>query len=163
MTTAATARAPNKAQLQLAEQWLMAIDADTAALITTGWNSAVQAPGDFAADFYKNLFAVAPAVIGLFSGDMTEQQGRLTHTLGETVELVGQPATLLLLLRASGVRHHHYEVKHAYFGAMRNVLIDTLAMRAGPMFGAAHRSAWEGLFDNMAVVMQHGMASAAKQ
>ncbi|MES3020686.1 MAG: globin domain-containing protein [Pseudomonadota bacterium] len=162
MTTAASARAPNKAQLQIAEQWLMAIDGATAELITTAWNSAVQAPGDFAADFYKNLFAVAPAVIGLFSGDMTEQQGRLTHTLGETVELVHQPETLLLLLRASGVRHHHYEVKQAYFGVMRNVLIDTICVRAGAVFSPAHRTAWEGLFDNMAVVMQHGMASAAK-
>jgi hemoglobin-like flavoprotein len=162
MTKAPTARAPTKAQLAAAEHWLMNIHSDTASLIESGWRAAVNAPGEFAADFYHNLFAAAPGVIALFAGDMTEQQGRLTHTLGETVALVHNPEHLLLLLRASGVRHHHYQVKHAYFGVMRNILIDTLAVRAGEGFSTAHREAWEGLFDNMATVMQHGMASAAK-
>lgn len=160
--SAPTSRAPNKAQLAAAEQWLMTIQGEIAALITSGWAAAITAPGDLAVDFYRKLFAAAPAVIELFSGDMTEQQGRLTHTLEETVALVHQPEQLLLLLRASGVRHHHYQVQQAYFGVMRNVLIDTLAERGGARFTAAHRSAWEGLFDHMATVMRHGMASAAK-
>lgn len=162
MTTASGSRAPTKAQLTAAEHWLMNIDADTASLIESAWHTAVAAPGDLAADFYHNLFAAAPGLIELFAGDMTEQQGRLTHTLGKTVALVHNPEHLLLLLRASGVRHHHYQVKHAYFGAMRNILIDTIATRAGAPFTSAHRTAWEGLFDNMAIVMQYGMASAAK-
>lgn len=162
MTKAPVSRAPTKAQLIAAEQWLMNIHSDTAGLIESGWRAAVDAPGELAADFYHNLFAAAPGVIELFAGDMTEQQGRLTHTLGETVALVHNPEHLLLLLRASGVRHHHYQVKQAYFGAMRNILIDTIAVRAGEEFTSAHRSAWEGLFDNMATIMQHGMASAAK-
>ena len=162
MTQASLSRAPTKAQLAAAEQWLMTIDGDTASLIETAWNTAVDAPGDFAADFYHNLFAAAPVVIELFSGDMTEQQGRLTHTLAETVTLLHNPAHLLLLLRASGVRHHHYKVKQAYFGVMRNILIDTIAIRAGDLFKDMHRQAWEGFFDNMATIMQGGMANAAK-
>ncbi|MFZ6638395.1 globin domain-containing protein [Undibacterium sp. TC4M20W] len=159
---ALSSRAPNKAQLAAAEQWLMTIQDDVAGLITSGWAAAIVAPGDLAVDFYRHLFAAAPAVIELFAGDMTEQQGRLTHTLEETVALVHQPEHLLLLLRASGVRHHHYQVQQAYFGVMRNILIDTLATRGGAGFTAAHRAAWEGFFDNMATIMQHGMASAAK-
>lgn len=162
MSKTPSSRAPNKAQLAAAELWLMNIQDDVAALIASGWDAATSAPGDLAVDFYQNLFAAAPGVIGLFAGDMTEQQGRLTHTLGETVALVHEPEHLLLLLRASGVRHHHYQVQQAYFGVMRNILIDTLAARAGASFTPAHRAAWEGLFDNMATVMQHGMASAAK-
>ena len=162
MTKAPTSRAPTKAQVTAAEDWLINIDADTVALIESGWNAAIDADGDFAADFYQNLFAAAPVVIELFSGDMTEQKGRLTHTLVETVALLHNPEHLLLLLRASGVRHHHYQVKQAYFGVMRNILIDTIAVRAGDLFTAAHRQAWEGFFDNMATIMQGGMASAAK-
>jgi len=158
----ASTRAPTKAQLTAAEQWLMNIQEDIAGLITSGWAAAIAAPGELAVDFYRNLFAAAPAVIELFAGDMTEQQGRLTHTLEETVALVHQPEHLLLLLRASGVRHHHYQVQQAYFAVMRNILIDTLAVRGGAGFTAAHRAAWEGLFDNMATVMQYSMASAAK-
>jgi hemoglobin-like flavoprotein len=161
-STPATSRAPSKAQVQAAELWLLEIGEEQAAMVKAGWQAAVDAPGDFGGDFYSALFTVAPGVIGLFSGDMTEQQGRLTHTLAETVELVDQPATLLLLLRASGVRHHHYEVKHAYFSVMRDTLINTMARRAGAMFDAAHRQAWEAMFDNMATIMQDGMASAAK-
>jgi hemoglobin-like flavoprotein len=162
MTKAPASRAPTKAQLANAEHWLTNIHVDTAALIESGWRLGVDAPGDFAADFYHNLFAAAPGVVGLFAGDMTEQKGRLTHTLAETVALIHNPEHLLLLLRASGVRHQHYEVKYAYFDAMRDVLIDTIAARAGAPFTAAHRQAWEGFFDHMAIIMQHGMASAAK-
>ena len=160
--SAAASRAPTKAQVQAAELWLLDIGEQQARMVKAGWQAAIDAPGDFGGDFYRALFTVAPGVIGLFSGDMTEQQGRLTHTLAETVELVDQPETLLLLLRASGVRHHHYEVKHAYFSVMRTTLIDTIASRAGAMFDAAHRQAWESMFDNMAVIMQDGMAAAAK-
>jgi hemoglobin-like flavoprotein len=161
-SAASTSRAPSKAQVKAAELWLLDIGEEQAGMVKAGWQAAVDAPGDFGSDFYRALFTVAPGVIGLFSGDMTEQQGRLTHTLAETVELVDQPATLLLLLRASGVRHHHYEVKHAYFSVMRDTLINTIATRAGALFDAPHRQAWEAMFDNMAVIMQDGMASAAK-
>ena len=163
MSKPSASRAPTKAQLAVAENWLKNIEADVADLIESAWVAAIESPGDFAADFYKHLFAAAPAVVELFAGDMTEQQGRLTHTLEETVALVHKPDHLLLLLRASGVRHHHYQVKYEYFGVMRDVLISTIALRAGAMFTPAHTSAWEGLFDNMAIVMQHGMSSAAKQ
>jgi hemoglobin-like flavoprotein len=163
MTKSPSARAPSKVQLEAAEQWLNNIQSETASLIQFAWDSAVASPGDFAADFYDNLFKAAPSVIGLFAGDMTEQQGRLTHTLGETVALVDKPAHLLLLLRASGVRHHHYDVKQVHFGVMRDILIDTIAFRVGASFETKHRSAWEALFDNMATIMQHGMASAAKK
>ena len=156
-------RAPTKAQLTVAENWLKNIDADTAGLIESAWIASIESSGDFAADFYKNLFAAAPAVVGLFAGDMTEQQGRLTHTLEETVALVHNPDHLLLLLRASGVRHHHYQVKYEYFGVMRDILINTIGSRACSVFTPEHKSAWEGFFDNMATVMQHGMSSAAKQ
>ena len=158
----AASRAPSKAQVQAAELWLLEISEEQARMVKNGWQAAVDAPGDFGSDFYRDLFTVAPGVIGLFSGDMTEQQGRLTHTLAETVQLVDQPTTLLLLLRASGVRHHHYEVKHAYFSVMRNTLLNTMERRAGAVFDAAHRQAWESMFDNMATIMQDGMASAAR-
>ena len=157
-----TSRAPSKAQVQAAELWLLEMPEEQARMVKNGWQAAVDAPGDFGSDFYRDLFTVAPGVIGLFSGDMTEQQGRLTHTLAETVELVDQPTTLLLLLRASGVRHHHYEVKHAYFSVMRDTLLNTMARRAGAVFDTAHRQAWEAMFDNMAAIMQDGMARAAK-
>jgi len=161
-SAASTSRAPSKAQVQAAELWLLEISDDQAGMVKAGWQAAVDAPGDFAADFYRDLFAAAPAVVGLFSGDMTEQRGRLTHTLAETVQLIDQPATLLLLLRASGVRHHHYEVKQAYFSVMRDILIDAMARRAGAVFDSAHRQAWEAMFDNMTTIMQDGMASAAR-
>lgn len=162
MSKKPSSRQPNNAQLNAAEAWLMGIPGETAELIESGWNAAINAPGDFAADFYTNLFKTSPVVVGLFPGDMTEQQGRLTHTLGEAVALVHTPEHLMLLLRASGVRHHHYDVKPAYFSAMRNVLIDTIAARAGKIFTAGHRQAWENFFDNMSVIMQHGMSSAAR-
>ncbi len=162
MTKNVTSRPPSKAQLVSAEAWLLAMGGDFAELIEFAWDHAATAPGDFAVDFYKNLFQAAPEVISLFSGDMTEQQGRLTHTLSETVALVRDPEHLLLLLKASGVRHHHYQVKQHYFDLMGHVLIETIAMRVGVAFTAEHRDAWELLFSNLSTVMREAMHRASK-
>ena len=59
MSQAPTSRAPTKAQLVAAEKWLTNIDGDTARLIEVGWRAAVDAPGDFAADFY-HIYGLLP-------------------------------------------------------------------------------------------------------
>lgn len=153
---------PSTAAVRKAEQTLLQLDAESRAHIRRSWQQALSAPGDFAADFYAALFAAAPAVASLFPGDMTEQRSRLTQTLREAIELVDSPAELLLLLRATGVRHLHYRVEHAHFALVGQALLATVMARA-PDINVAGRKAWSQFYAAMSTIMRGGMAQAASE
>lgn len=154
---------PGKAALQAAEASLRALAPAKAAAIKQSWAMAMAVEGGFAADFYAQLFTLAPQVVSLFPGDMTDQQERLTHSLGDCVALVDDPDALLLLLRASGARHQYYGTEHGHFAVMRQALLATLAARLDGEFDAEMEQAWGELFDAMAIVMRGAMANKGVQ
>jgi len=161
MTSANRAQAkPSVAAVRKAEQNLLQLDAESRQRIRESWQQALSAPGEFAADFYAALFAAAPAVAGLFPGDMTEQRSRLTQTLRDAIELVDSPQELVLLLRATGVRHLHYRVEHAHFALVGQALLATISARA-PSIDAAGRKVWSQFYAAMSTIMRGGMATAA--
>jgi len=161
MTSASRASAkPSTAAVRKAEQNLLNMDAASRDQIRQSWQQAMSAPGDFAVDFYSALFAAAPAVASLFPGDMTEQRWRLTQTLRDAIELVDTPQELVLLLRATGVRHLHYRVEHAHFALVGQALLATVIARA-PAIDTAGRKAWSQFYAAMSTIMRGGMASAA--
>lgn len=161
MTSASRASAkPSTAAVRKAEQNLLQLDAQSRQRIRDSWQQALAAPGDFAADFYAALFRAAPGVASLFPGDLTEQRSRLTQTLRDAIELVDSPQELLLLLRATGVRHLHYRVEHAHFALVGQALLATVIARA-PDIDAASRKAWSQFYAAMSTIMRGGMAQAA--
>jgi hemoglobin-like flavoprotein len=143
-----------------AEQTLLALTPELMQHIRSAWENSLQAPGDFAADLYANLFAIAPAAAELFPGDLTAQRQRLTRTLSQSLELLEQPAELLLLLKASGVRHLHYQTIYTHFPLLGTALDTTLQQRLGAHFTSAQREAWQVLFATMAAIMCGAMATA---
>jgi hemoglobin-like flavoprotein len=143
-----------------AEQTLLALMPKSMQHIRDAWQASLEAQGDFAADLYTNLFAIAPAAAELFPGDLTAQRQRLTRTLSQALELLEQPAELLLLLKASGVRHLHYQTIYAHFPLLGSALDNTLQQRLGERFIPAQREAWQVLFATMAAVMCGAMATA---
>ena len=110
--------------------------------VRTAWEESRSAPGDFAADLYANLFAIAPTMASLFPGDLTQQRQRLTRTLTEGLALLDKPQELLLLLRASGVRHVHYHTEFEHFPLLGTALDSTLQRRLGENFTGDRRDAW---------------------
>jgi hemoglobin-like flavoprotein len=145
-----------------AASWLETARLETRTLIAQSWRAALAANGEFAEDFYRRVFAADPAAAALFPGDMTEQKKLLTRTMSMAVELVDDPAALLLLLRASGVRHAHYGVAPRQFEVIGAALIATVADRAGPLgFSSRHREAWDGFYAAISAIMRDGMRKAA--
>lgn len=143
-----------------AEQWLVDLSTESRARLGTLWHASQSARGSFAADFYGALFTASPPVAELFPGDPESQQGMLVETLGEAVRLCAQPQQLVLLLRAAGVRHHHYRVKQDYFALMEHALMDTLHNRLGAGFSDDDEALFRNWFHNAALVMRHAMAGA---
>ncbi|HSB98052.1 MAG TPA: globin domain-containing protein [Spongiibacteraceae bacterium] len=148
------------AQAEAAEQTLLALTPPVMQLIRTAWEESLAAPGDFAADLYANLFALAPAAAALFPGDLTEQRQRLTRTLSDALVLLETPQQLLLLLKASGVRHVHYQSAYAHFPILGAALDNTLQQRLNERLAPAQREAWQLLYATMAAIMCGAMASA---
>lgn len=141
------------ASVQEAEERLARLPEDLARALRQSWQLALAGEQAFAADFYRNLFELAPQVVELFPGEMGAQQERLTHTLGECIALAEKPEELLLLLRASGARHHHYRTEIGHFVVMREALLNTLEQRLGNQFDQSMRQAWSQFFDAMSIVM----------
>lgn len=129
-------------------------------LVREAWEGCRAAPGDFAAELYGRLFELAPPVAQLFPGDMTQQRRRLTATLEEAVDLLEQPEQLILLLRASGVRHLFYRVDYDHFGLLAAATRATLVDRLGDRFDDAHAAAWDRFYAAMTAVMSGAMAAA---
>jgi len=149
------------AVIRKAEQSLLSMAAAQRELIQSSWRSVLVAPGDFASEFYAALFERAPAVAALFPGDMREQQQRLTQTMSDAIELVATPQELVMLLRATGVRHLHYRVDPAHFALLGEVLCDTIAAR-DQAFDVATDVAWREFYAAMSIIMRGGMQQAAQ-
>lgn len=145
---------------QAAEQTLISLPPEVRQHIHSTWERAVAAPGAFAADLYANLFALAPAAANLFPGDMSAQQLRLTKTLTDAITLLTKPQELLLLLKASGVRHIHYQATFAHFPVLGTALDNTFQQRLGDTLTSDERIAWQQFYVVMATVMCGAMASA---
>lgn len=155
-------KTPSNQAALAAEQWLFELPLERQTRLGQLWHDCQGAEGNFAADFYGALFTASPPVAKLFPGDMETQQGRLVETLGEAVRLCARPEQLVLLLRAAGVRHHHYRVKQAHFALMEDALMKTLGQRLGEAFSSDDEALFREWFGNAALIMRHALASAIR-
>lgn len=142
-----------------AEAALARLSPATIRHIREAWDAAHAASGNFAADLYANLFALAPAAAGLFTGSLERQQQRLTRTLAESLALLEKPQELVLLLRASGVRHVQYGTGFEHFALLGAALDTTFRQRLGKGFSPARRKAWKTLFAHMSAIMCGAMGN----
>ena len=146
-----------------AEDALSSLPPEVVREIRTAWTESAAAPGDFAADLYAHLFALEPSAAMLFPGDISQQRQRLTRTLTEGLALLERPKELILLLKASGVRHLHYHTNFRHFPMLGAALDRTFSDRLGDGFTADRQQAWRSFYSHMAAVMCGSMATALLQ
>jgi len=156
-------QAPSKRAQEAAEDWLSNMDQAMATRLLDIWRSTLIAEKGFSRRFYQRLFRRYPAVADLFPGDMEQQAARLTATLSEAIELAPHPDRLINLLKAAGVRHHHYRVQQVHFDLMAPLIIETFKEVLGDQFSPQLESDWEQFFHNMATVMRAAMFKAKNE
>ncbi len=112
--------------------------------------------------FYDRLFAIAPEVRPLFTGDIDAQARKLMDTLALAVGMLRDMPTLVATLEALARRHVAYGVKDEHYDTVGEALIWTLERGLGPGFTAEARNAWTALYVTVAQVMRRAASGAAK-
>lgn len=99
-----------------------------------------------AALFYQRLFALDPALRGLFTSDMIVQGQKLVDMLASLIDSLDRADRIVPVLQALGQRHAAFGVKDSDYGTVGAALLATLERSLGRDFTPEMREAWIALF-----------------
>jgi methyl-accepting chemotaxis protein len=108
--------------------------------------------------FYARLFATAPAVRPLFTGDQRRQRAMLLQALLLVRRSLRDLNALLPVLRRLGARHVAYGARPEHYPVVAAVLIGAMAELAGDEWTERYASAWERALAVVAGAMLDGAA-----
>ena len=112
-------------------------------------------------DFYRRLFAAAPAVQPLFAGvDMKRQKAMLLGALVLLRNSFRNLDSVAPKLRAMGARHVGYGATAEAYPLVGQVLLASMAELAGDAWTPGVEAAWARAYDLVASVMLEGAAEA---
>ncbi len=111
--------------------------------------------------FYAQLFRRAPALRGLFRGDLHAQGRRLMEMIGAAVGLLDHPESLLPVLAQLGARHAGYGVRPGDYRLVGEALMATLDERLDRAFDASTRDAWATMYALVSTTMVAAAGTAA--
>ena len=104
--------------------------------------------------FYDQLFEQHPGVLPLFSEiDMQEQQGKLLSALALVVANLRTPDVLVPALQELGQKHVGYGAEPAHYGAVGQVLLESMAAIAGDLWNDELQEAWAEAYGIVSSVM----------
>lgn len=106
-----------------------------------------------AAEFYRRLFAAAPAVRALFPDDMTGQREKLVSTLAFVVRGLSDFSAIEKTVRELGVRHRGYKAEPQHYEVVGAALLATLQSNLGERWTPELREAWTAAFKALADTM----------
>lgn len=113
--------------------------------------------------FYERLFALAPEVKPMFSGDLDRQAEKLMSTLALAVGSLKNPAAFAQLVSGLRRRHVGYGVADEYYDKVGEALLWALERSLGDGFTDELRHAWASLYDALASQMKAGGEPAAQK
>lgn len=130
-------------------------------LVETSFRLVVPIAEPAAAIFYERLFALDPALRGMFAGsDMHDQGRKLMTAIGFVVGHLRAPEKLLPVVADLGRRHAGYGVRARDYDTVGAALLATLAEGLGPNFTPEVGAAWAAAYALLAGVMQDAAAPA---
>ncbi len=136
-----------------------ALTSDDIALIRATFAAAAKNPEATAALFYAKLFALDPALRGLFHGDMRAQGEKLIGMLALVADSLDRLDQLLPTVRQLGVRHAGYRVKDEHYATVGTALLAALAQGLGSAWSPAAHAAWAKAYG----LLSSTMIEAARQ
>lgn len=118
----------------------------------------------FSQALYNRLFAVAPGVRPMFSGNLDIQREKLVATLSlvaanapklsaDTQESARSVTEIKQRIRDLGRRHRDLGVQDAHYDVLKGVLIGVLRDRIGAEFDDVTEEAWSRFYDVVAAEM----------
>jgi hemoglobin-like flavoprotein len=129
-------------------------------LVQSSWLAVKPIAETAATIFYDRLFALDPALRGLFPDDLREQKKKLMATLDFAVLALKKPEALLPAVRMLGQRHVGYGVTAEHYGTVGAALLFTLEQGLGGAFTSEVRSAWTKTYSTLSNTMLEAAAQA---
>ncbi|SMY07545.1 globin domain-containing protein [Flavimaricola marinus] len=120
-----------------------------------------QAPIPSTNAFYAKLFQVAPVIRPLFPEEMFQQSEKLWNSIVAVVEYAEDLDRLRPLLREMGARHVAYGATPAYYDAVVDTLLETIAMTMADDWTQEQERAWAHVLRRVADMMIEGAHEAA--
>lgn len=137
----------------------MALDVD---LLERSFARVKPRAGEFAEDFYADLFARNPQARDLFVGtDMAEQRKKLMDSLVLVIENLENPEVLTGALKRLGERHTGYGVQPEHYGLVGGSLLATFEKHLGAEWTPPVRQAWVDAYGAITGIMLDGAGPAA--
>jgi hemoglobin-like flavoprotein len=142
------------------------VDARTIALIQHSFDKLCVAENDPAAVFYTELFAIAPSLRVMFSGDMDAQQRKFLSALGYIVAALDAPDKILGGIQKLAQVHRGYGVRPEHYTPFGNALLRTLKRTLQSEFTPELCDAWSDAYRALVEIMNEaayaGNAAAAR-
>jgi nitric oxide dioxygenase len=113
-----------------------------------------------AALFYGRLFETAPALQGLFKGNMQVQGRKLMQMIGYCVDKLDDLESLVPAVKDLGRKHVEYGVTSADYAPVGAALLWTLEQGLGPAFTSEVKDAWTAVYQALASTMIAGAHAA---
>jgi eukaryotic-like serine/threonine-protein kinase len=127
-----------------------------AAAVRGSFERVVTRHEDFAARFYRHMFAEAPDLRRLFGHDLAPQQRMITATLRLAVDNLHAPERLVPILAELGRRHASYGVRRSHLEVMGRAILAALA-ELDPGWNAETARAWTEAYDHIAGLLERGL------
>jgi len=115
---------------------------------------------EFAAQFYKKLFAAQPEIASLFKGDMVLQGRKLTTMLGAIVNGLDSFSIVVQAAEEMALRHVDYGVKIEHYDYVGVALIGALDSLLGKECTPDIMAAWAKIYRELSVKMIAAASSA---
>jgi len=111
-------------------------------------------------EFYLRLFAAEPEVQSLYPRDMKKQKAMFLGALVLLRKSLRDLDKIVPALRAMGARHVAYGARPEHYATAGGILIEAMAVIAGPDWKPEYERAWSAAFDVVAGTMLAGAAEA---
>jgi len=128
----------------------MSVTAYQKMLVEKTFRQVANDPEGVAALFYARLFEIAPSLMPLFKGDMTEQGRKLMQMIAVAVGALNRLDTIVPAMEALGARHVDYGVKKEDYQTVGSALLWTLERGLGPDFTPEVKEAWAAVYGVLA-------------
>ena len=138
------------------------MDKQRAHLVRDTWLLITPRADEIAAAFYAQLFELDPEARQMFAHvDMTAQGKKFLAMIGTLIQLLEDPADIVIETIPAARRHATYGVTSDHLDTGREALMRTLDSILGDAFPPAARQAWAELYDLAAAVMRRASQAPA--
>ena len=136
------------------------LDDDDVVTLRASWRRVAPLSSLVGDVFYGRLFAEAPEVRPMFSGEQRAQATKFMETLAAMVDALDDGPRLAADLHALGARHAGYGARPEHYAAVGRALLWTLRTAVAPPLDERELRTWARAYELAAALMQAGEGSA---